>query len=230
MLNDLVVIVPSRHRPDSIAALLICLEETQTRADLIVAIDDDDEFLNEYHALTSHSNWRSNYYLKVNPRQGKGMAKPLNLVANQVKYEYRHFAFIGDDHRPRTQGWDRLFVEALDSVFAGIVYGDDLVQGEGLATAIAMSGTIVSGLNGMVPDGFIHMYLDNFWMKLGADIGALIYLDDVVIEHLHPIAGKAKMDEQYATVNNAEVMGADLETFRAYIASLQYTDLVRALT
>ena len=224
-MTDLAIIVPSRHRPASIGALLKSFGDTHTTSDLIVVLDDDDEYFQDYLNL----DFRANDQLMVIPRVGKGMARPLNIAADLLKDSYRHFAFMGDDHRPRTLNWDRKFIEALDGVDAGIVYGDDLLQGANLATACAMSGAIVRQLGGMVPPGMIHMYLDNFWMKLGNDLGALIYLPDVILEHLHPVAGKAEMDELYATVNNDEVMNADRLAFESYIASEGYCELLGAL-
>ena len=157
------------------------------------------------------------------------MAKPLNFAANLMRDKYRHFAFLGDDHRPRTKNWDLHFINALDELGTGLVYGDDLLQGENLATAVAMSGDIVRALNGMVPQGMIHLYLDNFWMTLGKDLNALRYLPEVIIEHLHPIAGKAEWDDQYREVNAQEVFSADKQALDDYLASAEYQQLLEAL-
>ena len=53
----------------------------------------------------------------------------------------------------------------------------------------------------MAPQVMRHLYLDNFWKHLGEQTGGLRYLGDVVIEHLHPVAGKAPWDHRYAAVN-----------------------------
>lgn len=220
-MKDLVILVPSRGRPQNIEDLLFSLQETKTASELIVIVDDDDETLDQYIELGCK--------VMMIAKQGMGMARPLNFAANIFKDDYRHFAFIGDDNRPRTEYWDQKLINALDKVGTGIAYGDDLIQGENLPTAVAMSGDIVRALGGMVPPGFIHLYLDNFWMQLGKDLKSFIYLPDVIIEHLHPLAGKAEWDENYRLVNAKEVYSADAKALDQYINSQAYQDLLKAL-
>ena len=121
------------------------------------------------------------------------------------------------------------FINHLDELETGLVYGNDLLQGEHLATAVGMTGNIVKALGGMTPPNMINLYLDNFWMKLGNDLGALRYLPNVVIEHLHPIAGKAEWDEGYRAVNAEDVYSADEVEFWKYIQSPEYQSLVEKL-
>ena len=220
-MRDLAIIVPSRGRPNSIAALGVELFNTNTSADLIVVVDDDDEQMNEYLELGVD--------IFIVARDGKGMAKPLNKAASHFKDKYRHFAFLGDDHRPRTERWDEAFVKALDELGTGLVYGNDLFQGEQLPTAVAMTGDIVRALDGMVPPGMIHLYLDNFWLQLGKDLGAIRYLGDIIIEHLHPVAGKAEWDNNYREVNAEEVYSADAKVYRDYITGDAYKKLLEDL-
>lgn len=220
-MRDLAIIVPSRGRPNSIAALGVELFNTNTSADLIVVVDDDDEQMNEYLELGVD--------IFIVARDGKGMAKPLNKAASHFKDKYRHFAFLGDDHRPRTERWDEAFVKALDELGTGLVYGNDLFQGEQLPTAVAMTGDIVRALDGMVPPGMIHLYLDNFWLQLGKDLGAIRYLGDIIIEHLHPVAGKAEWDNNYREVNAEEVYSADAKAYCDYITGDAYKKLLEDL-
>lgn len=220
-MRNLAILVPSRNRPQNIIELMHCLEQTKTESDLIVIVDDDDVMMDGYLA-TNADIW-------VVEKNGKGMARPLNFVANHLKDKYRHFCFLGDDHRPRTEHWDLEFINNLDELETGIVYGDDLFQGENLATQVGMTGDIVKALGGMTPPGMIHLYLDNFWMQLGRDLGALRFLPGVVIEHLHPVAGKAQWDEGYKAVNADEVYSADRIAFDNFMKSDAYQELLNKL-
>jgi hypothetical protein len=47
------------------------------------------------------------------------------------------------------------------------------------------------------------MFLDDAWKAWGEGMGRLRYLPDVVIEHLHPDAGKAPQDERYQEASAA---------------------------
>jgi hypothetical protein len=51
----------------------------------------------------------------------------------------------------------------------------------------------------------------------------------VIIEHLHPAAGKAEMDEGYERVNQVKWYEEDLLTLQTYLRSKEYADLVHAL-
>ena len=226
-MKDLAIIVPTRGRPSNIEDLLFSLQETSTESDLWIVVDSDDPEREHYTELTDGEN--ANVGIIVVEREGKGMAKPLNKAALLLLDKYRHFAFLGDDHRPRTENWDRFFIDKLDSLQTGLVYGNDLIQGENLPTAVAMTGDIVRELGGMVPPGLAHLYLDNFWLQLGKDLGAISYLGHVVIEHLHPIAGKAEWDEGYKEVNADEIYTADSKAFYEYISSPAYASLLEAL-
>ena len=221
-MKDLAIIVPTRGRPLNIEDLLFSLQETNTVSDLWLVLDDDDPEIDHYTELGAKA--------LIFPREGKGMAKPLNKAAMHLLDQYRHFAFLGDDHRPRTDKWDEFFIAELDLLGTGLVYGNDLLQGENLPTAVAMTGDIVQELKGMVPPGLIHLYLDNFWMQLGKDLGAFSYLGHVILEHLHPIAGKAEWDEGYKAVNAEEVYSADAKAFHEYITGDDYQNLLKALT
>jgi hypothetical protein len=156
------------------------------------------------------------------------MAKPLNYAARKYQDKYKYFTFVGDDHRPRTADWDAKLIEALQQA-PSLAYGNDLLQGKRLPTMVAMTSDIVTALQGMVPPNMKHLYLDNFWKKLGEDLGSLTYLEDVIVEHMHPVAGKAAWDEGYVAVNAQEVYSADALAYRNYIGSEAYEVLLKKL-
>ena len=224
MAMKMCVVVPSRGRPENAERLAQAFKDTNTEADLYVIIDNDDPKWNEYA--------KSENYKKL-PADNKtgGCAKSLNTGAvyllDITKFPlYDYFVFMGDDHIPRTQGWDKAFIQALGQN-TGIVYGDDLLQGANLPTAFGMSRDLVNELRGMTFPGCVHLFFDNFVKQLGLDLEYLKYLPDVIIEHLHPIAGKAEMDEGYARVNQPKWYEKDLLTLQKYLASMEYAELVR---
>ena len=220
--SDLVVLIPTRGRPDNAVALEQAFVDTNTKAVRFYIVDFNDETRSQY-------SWKLpvESVIMIHNETG-GMAYPLNYIARQFIGEFDNFAFMGDDHRPRTANWDEKFVEELYTG-SDIVYGNDLFQGSALPTAVAMSGEIVEALRGMVPDTQRHLYLDNFWLKLGQDLDKIKYLPDVIIEHCHAFNGKAPMDENYARVNAPEVYSADKVAFDNYIASDQYQTLLTKL-
>ena len=221
------IIVPSRHRPHNIKELQQSLIDTETMSRLFVVVDEDDENIRDYYDL------ENNFTEVLTFERGrKGMADPLNNAARQLVTDERweYFIFVGDDHRPRTLQWDKVWRINLDDLVTGLVYGDDLFQREQLPTAIGMTRSIVEELNGMIPEGFAHLYLDNFWLRLGQDLNAIRYLPETVIEHLHPVTGKGDWDAGYQEVNSAEINNADSQMFHTYIQSDDYRQLVERLS
>jgi hypothetical protein len=212
------VIVPSRGRPQAMAELVEAFDAT-CRADtrLICRVDDDDD-LDAYRAAAPGS-------LFVGPRVGLGAS--INEMAATWVDKVDCLGFMGDDHRPRTVGWDERILSVIEKEPLGVVYGDDLLQGRNLASQVFMGSELVRRLGWFNPPGIKHMYIDNFWMTLGTNLGTLQFLEDVVIEHMHPIAGKAEWDAGYREVNAQAVYDADRAAFDAYLRTDLLNDLIR---
>lgn len=205
------MIVPSRGRAAVARALTLHFRNTCT-ADtvLIFAVDQDDPTRAEYETVGDGTT------SAVLFTPSRTMVEALNITA--VNYASQAFAigFMGDDHCPRTYGWDSEYLGALRELGTGIVYGNDLLQGEKLPTQCAMTADIIRALGFMALPSLRHMYVDNFWLDLGREADRLFYLPDVVVEHMHPIAGKADWDEGHRRVNDQQVYDADAAAYAEY--------------
>lgn len=203
---DLMMIVPSRGRPDRLHDLLVRWVETTTgHADMLVVVDDDDPALSGYVDLgltPVDKPGGAGPCLAVGTRLG--LAGSLNRWGVALADKYPMLGFLGDDHAPRSIGWDALFCAELRRMGTGMVYGNDLFQGGNLPTQIAMTSDIIRTLGCMTPGTMRHLYIDNAWLDLGRGVGRMTYLADAWIEHLHPAAGKAQYDESYAETNSDE--------------------------
>lgn len=210
---ELIAICPSRGRPQAIAELAKTFEETCTaKTKLVAAVDKSDPLADEY----------STVHDAVIISDSRTMVEALNFAAKKIISDERcPFAlmFLGDDHRPRTPGWDRLYLDELHRLGTGMVYGNDLLQGANIPTQIAMTTDIVRALWYMAPPTFRHLYVDNFWLELGKRLNIITYMPDVIVEHLHPAAGKAVEDEGYRRVNAAEVDAHDREEFHKWLSN-----------
>lgn len=209
-------IVPSRGRPENVERLINHFRVTKCEADLMICVDTDDPRADEYSALAAHYSLDSSWlYFRFGERLRLGGT--LNKHALLEAGDYAYIGFMGDDHRPASFLWDAIMVKNLrDMGNVGFVYGDDLFQGVNLPTAVCMTSNIIRTLGYMVPPTMTHLYLDNFWLELGRACGCIKYLDHVIIEHVHPAAGKAEMDERYSEVNSNEQNSADLRAFNEY--------------
>ena len=66
------------------------------------------------------------------------------------------------------------------------------------------------------PPGCDHLYLDDYWMALGRATGGLRYLPGVIVEHMHPLAGKSENDKGYQRVNTCDQNTHDRDAWTAY--------------
>jgi hypothetical protein len=214
-MRNLLVITPSRGRPERLRAMLdACLTLSTADADIAVGCDDDD--LDGYRELAAGYRGCGRVRWFGGPRTGLGEWTN-RLAAHYLRADtgtdsgdddgdvprYRAFASLGDDHLPRTRGWDELLLAAIDGMGGtGIAYGDDLFAGQALPTAPVVSADIVQALGWMCEPSLHHMYVDNVWADIGRAAGCLAYVPDAVIEHVHFRAGKTPVDPVYTTAES----------------------------
>lgn len=221
---DLVVLVPTRERAAKAAEALQAFRETrEDDSHLCLVVDWEDPTRSSYWDVVDEHDDDASICLV----RGGNMVAALNEAANLwasgeasdktgVEYAPRSLMFMGDDHRPRTAGWDSNYLMELRTLGTGFVYGNDLLQGHHLPTQIAMTTNIVRRLGWMAPPILKHMYVDNSWRDLGVATRRIIYRSDVVVEHMHPIAQKSEWDERYKIVNSGQVYHDDQVSYQAW--------------
>lgn len=218
-------ICPSRGRPANVHRLAHAWAHASS-ADLLIALDADDPTKDQ---ATAAANAANNKHVKVTVGPRLRLCGTLNAHAQRLAAHYDAIGFLGDDHVPRTPAFDTLLGGALRAQGGGLAYGNDLLQGELLPTAVLQDARLILALGQYAPPELTHLYLDDYWRALGQAIGKITYLPDVIIEHLHPIAGKTGWDPGYTEVNSAQQTTADREAFAAYLA-VRFPDDVRKAT
>ena len=217
-MNTNLVIIPARGRPDKAKVAFDALKNLSKISDFMIGLDDDDA--HNYPELDG-------VIREVNPRLK--MNGTLNLLSTKYADKYETITFMGDDHLVRTEGWDEKLYEPIKNRGFGIAYGNDLFQGENLPTMVMMSTNIIKELGFMAPPKLIHLFMDNFWKVFGQVLGCLDYKADVVIEHMHFMAGKSSSDAQYLEVNSSDVSNHDALAFKEYAESQLKDDAIKVL-
>ena len=210
----MLTIIPTRGRNDNAIRLFEAINATADFTEVVFAIDADD--VQTYQGLMHETAGLDN--VKVCIAERMGMNGTLNHWALWFAPDYDFICFMGDDHLPRTGGWDTKLAEAIGDK-AGIAYGNDLLQGENLPTAVVMSSKIIRATGFMSPPNLKHLFLDNYWLAMGQALENANYLPDVILEHMHYTNGKADHDERYAAVNNSEMHNGDQAIFAEYLAT-----------
>lgn len=188
MTGGLAVLTPSRGRPLRFREMCAAIERTAWGpVDIYVGLDEDD-----YESYELPVGVRC----LIRPRMR--LAQWTNVLAEQALNDGAEtLAFFGDDHRPRSAGWDESVGLAFDRMGSGLVYCADGLQDERLPTAPFWSADVIRALGWFYPPVLMHLYADDYWLRLANDLGRRRYLGHVLIEHEHPSAGKANMDEVY---------------------------------
>jgi len=219
MKKKVLLIVPTRGRPDKAKELYDNYVENSFDCDIVFGLDEDDEY--NYQRIDGAM-------YEVGPRVYA--PQTMNLISQKYVNEYEYFAFMGDDHRIRTKDWDKILLQPIEQRGYGFSYGDDLLQGERLCTAVMFSTNIIKPISGLMvlptyPKK--HLYADDFWMELGKRLGAITYCPNVVIEHLHYSVGKSEMDTSYAETNNPERYSIDGAEYANYLQNHIDNDVLK---
>ena len=159
----------------------------------------------------------------------KGLAAWTNHAARRHAGRYPFLASLGDDHVPRTPGWDAALVRAIREMGGtGFAYPHDGIR-EDIPEAVVMSSDIVRALGWMALPDCQHYYIDNAWADLGRQAGCIRLLRAVAVDHVHPSAGLAPADGLNAA--NAAKISPDRDAWLAWRATRMADDAakIRAL-
>ena len=220
MMKKIAIITPTRSAGgirNTAAQLAFASWQATTsgHSDFYYGMDTDDHHL---YVVPAGAKTLINERLRLVPK--------LNRMAQQLQEEYKYLYFIGDDHRFVTAAWEERFLEDAEKT-AGltIMYGNDLLQGAALPTAVFISTAITAALGFMAPPCIQHMYADNFWKDLGSSLGVLKYYPDIIVEHMHFSVKKSKSDAQYREV--AALHRSDEVAYKEYLKNTFSADIER---
>jgi hypothetical protein len=235
-MTDLAIITPSRGRPDRFAELVLAVGKTcRSVVEIWLGLDDDDP--SDYAPAVEVA---QDYGIMIHGVRGvrRSLTDWTNELARRALAGRRgidrpsFLASLGDDHRPRTAAWDEILINAIEHRMTGpgFAYGNDLFQGSKMPTAWVASATAVEALGWMMLPRCAHMYVDTAIYDLGTMADRLWYEPGVIIEHVHPMAGKIAWDTSYRESNTGERYAADQQAFQAWRGSGAFEQDTRTLT
>jgi hypothetical protein len=190
---SIAILTPSRGRPGQLASMIneaYVTAEDSTAFEVYYAIDEDDAETYQYvDEIVAHAPTTK---IIGERQQLAGWTNTLAEIALADGHDI--LASWGDDHRPRTYGWDTSVTTAMDRMGPGLVYTADGLQNERLPTAPFWHRSIIEAWGFYFFPSCVHLYADDYWLYAAKALGRCAYLPDVMIEHLHPSSGKAKPD------------------------------------
>ena len=205
--NDLMVMVPTRGRPERLRKLLDSFTQTATCADITVITDPDDRSYDGF-------DFGDAAVAVLEPRAY--LAGKLNKTAEAFADVYRVLMWVADDHVFQTPGWDRIMLDCLAEVGgSGWVYPEDMRRNDVPEIWMA-SSDVVRALGWFANPVLNHFYIDNTIGELGKRSGLIRWCPQAVIRHEHySITPDVDRDEVYRTTE--ETFGtADIAAYREW--------------
>lgn len=191
------IVLPTRGRASLVGRLLDSILDTAARPDLlqvVLYLDRDD---GPSHAI-EHS--RLELVKLVGPAAKMGQMTRACWQAGSGRY----VLLLNDDVVCRTPAWDARvvapFAELPDGV--ALVWCNDLFRGPIMPSFPLLSRRTCELMGGVCPPDYNRDYIDTHLFDIFKKLEALghrrtVYLEDVVLEHLHHEAGKAEFDATY---------------------------------
>lgn len=182
------LLVPSRGRPEMLKRMYDSAMDTASNPDeveVVTYIDNDDDSYNELEARN---------LVKV-----RGERIVLSQMWNEcqtmaIGYYYGH---MGDDVIFRTKGWDEQIIYSFPEDKIAFVHGCDGSDQDniGFGTHGFIHRNWVKAVGYFVPPYFSCDYNDTWLNDVSDMIGRHVFVEDVLIEHMHPAWKKRETDQ-----------------------------------
>ena len=209
---DLVVLVPMLGRPHRVAPLIESVTEA-TSCDhriLFVATSGDDDVIDAVNEAGCD--------LEVIA------ANTIGDYAKKIQHGYQcstePFLFLGADDLKFHPGWFEAAVRHFADPAVGVVGTQDLCNSRVIAGEHATHSLVsrryvdehgtVDQPGQVLHEGYPHEFCDTEMVETAKSRGAFRFEHDSIVEHLHPLAGKAPMDASYAAARNRMRRGAPI--------------------
>jgi hypothetical protein len=220
------LLLPTRGRPHLISKLFTSIVETTAHLEeleVVLYIDEDD--------LSSHKISHPSLRIKklIRPRTTMGC---INRACYEAS-EGRFVMLLNDDVLFRTSNWDLAVINAFaqfpDSIV--LVYGNDLFRGRQMASFPILSRTTCELMGSICPSEYrgdlIDVHIFDIFKRLARfGYDRILYLEDVIFEHLHFLVNKSQFDATYmGRVSEVDIPiygGMFVERHRAALRLAEY--------
>lgn len=201
-MKDFSLILPTRKRVKEVYRLFDSIKATASNLEsieVILYIDKDDTESQEisYNGFS---------IVKLVRPRGETMGRITRIC--YVVSCGQYIMLLNDDVVFRTSSWDSAvlatFSQFKDKI--ALVYGNDLFQGEKMASFPILSRIVCDLMGNICPSEYKRILIDvhifDIFKKLHQmGYNRIVYLKDVIFEHLSYDIGKSPEDESYANRN-----------------------------
>lgn len=208
MINEdtkLLVICPSRSRPEKLAYMLESFDKTKSEGtEIVIYVSEDDPRLDDYRPILKDR------HHQIGPR--KTIVEVDNYFSCEVYPNIPFYGEINDDHVYCTHQWDKKLMDVINLYGAGwgLACGNDTVHknwyGVKHPSGAIISGNIIRTLGCFILPGLRHLGCDGYLRDITEPFERLFFVPDVLIEHRHFVNKKADFatDPNYKHIYTSE--------------------------
>lgn len=219
-MNDfkMAMTVPSRGDSVALKTFFTALDDTKYSGDVILGFDNDDpELENLIDVAVDAQNLDFHSEFVIGER--KRFVGTLNDLSRQYLDKYDSMSMHGVDHLPRTKHFDKMVIDSLQNNV--LCWGPDGIQNENMCSCAFVRTDAIRAVGYFVLPTLTHLYVEQYFSSVfGPEgINSMKYVPGMFIQHMHPCAGLAEWNEQYAELNSNEMYTKDRNALEQFIVS-----------
>jgi hypothetical protein len=207
--NTNIVMLGSRGRPELAQKCLESFKAKSHISDFLLIIDEDEQDLypriEGVTTVVMPASYGTTWCAKTN-----------YFVEKQLYKGYFTFSWVDDDCVVETDGWDLLLSLPLKVKGYGVAWGNDGIQHGRVPTKGTATTNLLDIFGFFSIPGTIHLYVDDFWKRIGEELNSAHYAPNVMIPHYHWVNKKAEVDKTYEISMAQETWEHDRRVFMDY--------------
>lgn len=184
------VLTPSRGRPEMLARMI----DSARGCEHLIYLDDDDPSDYEFPPRPGH---KSTVWITKGPRKKLGVV--FNELAEKATGDY--LMLCNDDVIFRSSNWKERLQETIGPEEIAIAGFDDGINGEKHFSFPIVTRAWYEELGYFTSVIFNYGFIDTWIFDIAKRADCAHYIDDVLVEHLHPTVGKREPDKTFKERN-----------------------------
>ena len=192
---------PTRKRPDRfLYALDLYYKNAKdiSNIDFLISCDVDDISMNN-ETIINNLNGRQNLKVEYSENSSKIEAINNGLNSNIIS-KYDIILLASDDMHPILYGYDDIIRKCMSKYFPdldGVLWFNDGIQGSNLNTLCILGKTYYNRFGYIYHPSYKSFYCDNEFTEISQRLQKYIYINDVIIRHVHHCINSSLQDELY---------------------------------
>jgi hypothetical protein len=216
---SMIVVVPTRGRPEQCKRLIKSFEENTDNATLLFVIDGDDKTYDGF-------DWQGHGCGEVNPRAS--LTQKLNHTVQQLLPDFDEIMWQGDDHTFETPHWDTKIAEVREEFGPGWLYPNNGRRSD-VPETWTVSSDVVETMGWYANPTLAHYYIDNTIAEIGKRAGIIRWVPDVQIVHHHYSVDKTQTYDELYKETERLFGDRDLKAFQQWRASTEVVAVISQL-